>query len=310
MALVGEKWMRWTLLEASTKTLSKLLQKVVGMVSLTLAHTFLATFVIGLVQALAGFIVVKANKKSFFPDALSVFGSCLFGLFAVVSTVLVFIVFLSGGDVGINVFIITLGIVPGALIDRFFFGHFLNFRQWLGIFVAILAGYSVLGWPSLEKFIAMPLWVWLSFCVTMTVTINQAITQKIRKIDPFVKNFWGGMVAVILGSLGAVALSGSGEILINFSPAAKNLWLVSVIMGILIVGMWSFNLLSYREGAFIVLKKLVMNGVYLSSSMVAGVIVFGEELTLAKMIGVFLFVMAFALMDKNAWEFIRSRFDQ
>lgn len=302
---MGEKWMIWTLLEAGTKTSSKLLQKVVGNVSSTLAHVFFATFVVGIVQVVAGFIMVKSRGKKFFPNAMNVLGSCLFGFFAVASTVLALTVFLLGGDVGVNTFIITLSIVPGAMIDKVFFGHPLNSRQWLGVAVAILAGYSILGWPSLSHFLGLPLWVWLSFCNMMTVAINQGITQRIKDVDPFVKNFWGGATTVILCALGIIALGHSG-LFVNFSDQMQKLWLVSAVIGGIVVGMWSFNLLSYKGGASIAIKKLVMNGSYLTSAMLLAIPIFGESLTVGKIVGVLLFLGAFTLMDKGTWKFICS----
>ncbi|MBI2024698.1 MAG: DMT family transporter [Candidatus Harrisonbacteria bacterium] len=304
--MIGERWMRWTFAEAGTKTVSKLLQKVVGNVSTTLAHTFFATLVIGLVQTISGLIVCRVGKKPIFRDGTGILGSCLFGFFAVVSSVLSFSVFLLGGEVGINTFIITLSIIPGALIDRFFFGKQLSGREWFGISVAIFAGYSVLGWPSPATAMKLPLWVWLSFGIAVSVAINQGITQKVKKVDPFFKNFWGGLTTIVL-SLAAVTVLGSFNLFADFSKPMRNLWLVSIVIGAIVVGMWSFNLLSYKGGASIALKKLVMNGAYLITAMLAGVWLFGESLTISKLVGIGLFVIAFALMDRTTWGFITRK---
>lgn len=300
---VGERWMRWTLAEAGTKTASKILQKVIGVVSTTVAHTFFATLVVGLVQTISGLIVTRVRGTPILTDRQSIAGSCLFGFFAVISTVLSFSVFLFGGDIGVNVFIITLSIIPGALIDRFFFGKKLSWREWLGVLVAILAGYSVLGWPSLSGVLALPLWVWLSFGVMCSVAINQGITQKVKKVDPFVKNFWGGLTTLVLCMIGVVAL-GSAKLFTDFSRPMQNLWLAAAIGGVIIVGMWSFNLMSYKAGASIALKKLVMNGAYLITAMFAGVLLFKESFTIGKMVGIGLFTCSFILMDKGTWEFV------
>ncbi|OHA24772.1 MAG: hypothetical protein A3D52_00445 [Candidatus Taylorbacteria bacterium RIFCSPHIGHO2_02_FULL_44_36] len=223
---IGEKWMKWTLCEAGTKTSSKILQKVVGNVCVSLAHTFLATIIVGLVQIVAGLIVARLQKVRLLGNRFNIVGSCLFGFFAVISTVLAFGAFFYGGDMGVNTFIITLSIVPGALIDRFFFNHKLNGREWLGVCIAILAGYAIIGWPSLAEFAKLPLWVWLSFGTMMSVAINQGITQKIKKVDPFVKNFWGGLTTVIFCFVVLVVLGKTG-IVFDFSGSAPKLWLVS-----------------------------------------------------------------------------------
>jgi len=303
MTLIGEAWMKWTLLEACTKTASKVLQKVVGNVSSTVAHTFFATFVVGLVQVVSGYIACRRRKTKIMTDWQSILGACLFGCFAVISTVLGFAVFLLGGDMSINTFFITLSIVPGALIDRFCFGHKLESRAWIGVLVAILAGYAILDWPSLQEVIKMPLWVWLSIATMFSVAINQGITQKVKKIDMFVKNFWGGLTAVILGGLGVIIL-GQSKLFIDFSVDMRKLWIVSIAIGFIVVAMWSYNLLSYKGGASIALKKLVMNGAYLIMVMILGVPLFHEKFTWGKVTGTLLFLAAFVLMDKSTWEFV------
>jgi len=187
--MMGEKWMKWTILEATMKTSSKIVQKTIGVVSSTFGQVAFATFVVGLVQTIAGYVMAKKYNKKIFTDKGSIAGSIWFGLNAMTMTVLCFAVFLYNGDMGVNTFIITLSIIPGALIDTLFFGHKLNRKEWAGIGIATLAGYSILGWPSLHQAMDLPSWVWLSFIVMMLGAINQGITQKIKKIDPFVKNF-------------------------------------------------------------------------------------------------------------------------
>src|SRR3989344_2684204 len=279
--MIGEKWMRWTFAEAGTRTASKLLQKVVGIAASSWIHALFATLVISVVQVISGLTVVKAQKKSLLPDFGQIAGSCLFGLFAFISSVLCFTVFIYNGDIGVNTFIITLSIVPGAFIDRIFFKHKLNWRQWTGVVVAILAGYAVLGFPSLFVALSQPMWVWLSLGITMSAAINQGITQKVKKVDPFVKNFWGGLIALVL-SVVCLAIFGSLGVLTDFSGNMKKLYIVSGLIGFIVVGMWSFNLLSYKGGASIAIKKLVMNGTNLITAMAGGIVFFQETLTLGK----------------------------
>lgn len=299
--------MKWTLIEALTKTSSKILQKFVGVVSSTMSHVFFATMVVGLVQVIGGFSMARKRKTPLLCDQAEVIGSCAFGFFAVVASALSFSVFLYGGEIGVNTFIITLSIIPGALIDRIFFGKRLMKRQWLGIVVGILAAYSILDWPSLSAFADMPLWVWLSFGITMSVAINQGITQKIKKVDMFVKNFWGGLTTVVLASSAIFAL-GSAGLFVDFSSQMGKLWGVSALVGLIVIAMWSVNLLAYKDGASIAIKKLLMNGSYLTMTMIAGILFFGEALTLGKVVGVVLFFAAFSLMDNAIWNYFVSRF--
>ncbi|MDP1719020.1 MAG: DMT family transporter, partial [bacterium] len=289
--------------EAGTKTGSKMLQKVIGTVSQTFPCVVFASLIVGAIQTIAGFLVVKKQGKKLMDDKRNVLGACLFGVLATFSTIVPFSIFYLGGDIGVNTFIITLSIVPGALIDRFVFSHKLNRRQWLGIAVAVLAGYSVLGWPSLRSFLGLPLWVWLSFAVMFLNAVNQGITQAVKTIDPFVKNFWGGLMNLAL-SLGVLAVIGALGVMADISPPMRKLWLAAGIGGLVVIAMWSFNLLSYKGGASIALKKLVMNGAFLVSSMLLGVWVFGEAFTTGKAVGIVLYFTAFALTDNGTWNYI------
>lgn len=304
--MVGERWMRWTLLESATKTSSKLLQKNVGTLASSIGHTFFAAMVVGLVQMISGFIVVKKKGKKLWDTSDNIWGSILFGLMALTSTILVFTTFLYGGEIGTNTFIITLSIIPGAFIDLIFFKHRLSARQWLGVACGIAAGYFVLGNASLGTISKWPTWIWLSIATTVTAAINQGITQKIKGIDPFVKNFWGGGVAVVCSLVAMFAL-GSHHLLIDTSHAMQKLWAVSLGIGMIVVAMWSFNVLSYRDGASIALKKLVMNGAYLISTLVIGSMFLGEKFTTGKAIGIGCYFMAFVLMDNGTWNFLASR---
>lgn len=301
-----EPWMKWAVLEALMKVFATTLHKVTGIISASIGHLLFATAVAGFVQAVVGFVLARTNKKFFAADAVGIAGSLLFGFFAVVSGVLVMSAYLYGGEVGVVVFITTLSIVPGALIDRVFFGYALNTRQWLGIAIAILAGYSILGWPSLHEAFRLPLWVWLALGTMLSLAINQGITQHIKEIDPFVKNFWGGLTRFILAAVAIFIFYPPGASIQYLSM--QKLIVVSAAVGIIGVGMWSFNLLSYKTGASIALKKLVMNGSYLALSLFAGMAFFGEALTVSKVLGVILFVAAFVLMDKGTWRVVISAF--
>lgn len=300
------QWMKWTMLESVTKVASKIFQRLIGVAAASVAHTFLATAIVGLVQTIGGFLMARTKHQKILVDGESILGACLFGLFATISTILGFTVFFFGGDVGINTFIITLSIVPGALIDVFFFKHPLSTRQWLGVALAVLAGYSVLGWPSLTDALNLPIWVWLSLGIMLLSALNQGITQKIKKIDPFVKNFWGGFTTLVLSVIGLCFL-GATELLVDFSSPMLKLCLSSIIIGVIVILMWSFNLMSYKDGAQIAIKKLLMNGAYLTMAMAAGILLFGEALTTAKIVGVLLYLLAFVLMDNGTWRYLFSR---
>ncbi|MCD4761585.1 hypothetical protein K8R32_01360 [bacterium] len=298
-----KSWMKWTFLEALTRTISKVFQKIIGTISHTFGHVLFAALIVGFVQVIGGFILAKVKHQKIITDIGSIAGSCLFGFNACLCTILPFYVFVLGGDIGINTFIITLSIIPGALIDVIFFKHKLELKQWMGIFIAVFAGYFILGTPSLSEFMSMPLWVWLSFIIAIIIAINQGITQKIKKIDPFVKNFWGGLTTLVISFI-ALSFWGSLDLLTNFSPQIQKLWLASIVVGLIVIAMWTYNLLSYKEGAHIAIKKLVMNGSYLTIAMFCGIVIFNEPLNFAKISGVLLYLVAFSFMDKGTNEYL------
>ena len=298
--------MKWALLESIAKVLSKIIQKWIGIVSTTIAHSFFATLVIGIIRILISGIAVWKYKVPVFVEKHLVFGAIGFGIGAVIASVLSFSVFILGGDVGVNTFIVTLAIVPGAFVDRIFFNHSISVRAWCGVGVAILAGYVVLGMPTLTELAHLPMWVGLSFGAMFAVTGNQVITQMIKDINPMVKNFWGGITEVILCT--AILFLIDPVVFKNgWSVGEGNLALGAAICGVIGVAMWSFNVLAYKGGAWIALKKLVMNASYLTMAMIAGIVLFGEDASVTKFAGVALYLVAFVLIDDKTWKAFTGR---
>jgi len=300
-------WMWWTAAEGCTKTFSKVLQKIVGLSALTYQDMIIATAIIGAIQAVIGFYSTKYRELKMFSSIIEVVGACLFGVGAFAATFLCFIIFSLGGDTGVNSFIITLSIIPGALIDWYFFSHTLKMSQWIGIIVAILAGYTVLGCPSLKTTVNLPLWVWLSFITMIIISVNQGITQKIKNIDPMAKNFWGGLTTIVLCILTGAILA-SCNVRINIFVITWKLWAASSVIGLIVVAMWSFNVLSYKFGAYITLKKLVLNTVHLSSVMIISPLFFhSESYHTGKFIGILLYLIALGLMDEKIYNFLKNK---
>jgi drug/metabolite transporter (DMT)-like permease len=300
-------WPLWTVLEALSKTAAKLLQKVVGVKSSLLSHMLWATMIVGVVQVVVGLAVARRRKQALIADHKQVVGACLFGVLAFVATVCGFAAFLPryGGDIGVFTFLVTLSIVPGSLFDRFWFGNKFTFRKWFGIGLAILAGYAVLGWPSLSALTKLPVWVWLGFVTMLAVTLNQVITQTIKAIDPFVKNFWGGLVTVAL-SASLLMFVGLKQLATTDGTVMVRLTGLSAVVGVIVVGMWCFNLVSYKKGASIALKKLVMNGTYLSTAMALGILLFDEPASWSKMSGVGIYLIAYCLAEDGTASYLRT----
>lgn len=150
-------WIKWAFWQGMFGTCSRLLQKLVGRVSLTFKHTIYATFLVGVVQAIFGAIIARRRKVRLMTSPMNIIGAVSFGIMAAVSTVLSFLTFMHGGEVGVATFLITLSIILGAFIDWMFFRYPLSLEQWGGVLVAIVAGYLVLGLPSLKQVLHLPL---------------------------------------------------------------------------------------------------------------------------------------------------------
>ncbi|MBI3046063.1 MAG: HAD hydrolase family protein [Candidatus Harrisonbacteria bacterium] len=307
--MAGESWMKWILLEAVFKTGAKLFQKSVGQLSVTFGHAYAATLVIGLFQVIYAVSRGLTDKSlgSILDAPKHIFGAILYGIIFSVATILTFLVFASGGDVGVNTLIVTLSIVPGALIGYFLFGNTLNFRKILGIVFAAAAGYTVLGYPSLAEISNLPLWIELSFAVMLLLAVIQGIAQWIKESHPLTLSFWGGL-ATILVSLGGLFWLNQVELLADFSLSMRKFWLAAAGTSVFFVGALIFNLLSYKFGAFIAFKNLVMNSSYLIMTMIFGVLFFGEPATFFKAFGTLIFLLAFVLFDDKSWAMVRIIF--
>ena len=308
---MAEPWMKWAMAEGGTKTLSRLLNKYVGIASGTFAGSLAAYAVVSAIQMLGGLAGTTIRGRSIFISPPQLLGAALFGITASIMSVLaVFSFTYEGADVGITTFIVTMSIIPGALIDWVFFKHPLSPRQWLGIAVFIAAGYAVLNFPEIRTLLVLPPWVWLTFGIALLGAVNEGITQwqaqrKIDPLDPLVNNFWIGLTSV-LTSGGALVVFGG---LHSISQLPGRFWLGSAAIGFIVIGMISFKLLAYKGGGSIALKKLIMQAAYLISATFTGWLFYAEPLTVGKLVGMAGYLVAFTLMDKGTWELAR-RFGQ
>jgi len=300
---MGEKWMIWTIYEAVTRTAARSFLNIVGRVSSSLAEVALATTIIGFVQVTIGFIKARSLSKNLLTKKKEIVGACAFGVLAAIVTILGFRVYMLGGDLGVDTFITTLSIIPGLFLDWWIFKHPPEKRHWPALILALTAAYFILGRPSLGDVLLLPTWIGLSFISMFLIAGNQGISQAIKDIDPFVKNFWGGLTQVVTMLIFLPFVYNSESIGKNF----LKIMLVAVCVGVINVCMWYFNQKSYNEGAYIALKKLVLNGTFLSLAVITGVLFFGNTLTLDKVLGILLFFVSFSIWDEKSWNFIKSR---
>ncbi len=193
-----EKWMGWTLLEGISRAIGAGAHDIVGKNSSTTAHAVVNNFIMGAALLISGIIVLPLKKKKIIPENIKdIFWCCLFGVFAIIATAITITAFRLKAELGLYVFIVSLSIIPGILIDKFAFKDRLTKTQILGMGIGMGAAYTILGFPSLSAILKLPLWIWLGFINIFIVSSNQWITRHIKHLDPFAKNFWVGLFIVI-----------------------------------------------------------------------------------------------------------------
>ena len=298
-----EKWLKWAGLEGVVRVASNILQKTVQDLLRESGSVLYLTALIGLAQSVLGFMVAKSTKEKLWMSWRGNVGSVLFGALALLAIVCTFLVFANDGPLSGHVFVVSLSIIPGAVVDRLFFGYRFRSSQILGIGIAVLAGYCVL-LPSVSKMGGLPAWLGFSVLTATLMTLNQGISQAIQVYTtPMAKNVWGGLT-IFLGASTLFVVSGSdmGSVI-----AYKRLTAASLEIGVLSVFLWTFNLWAYQGGAYIALKKLVVNGTLIVTGMLVGVLGFGEQVTPVQMVGFALYVLAFVLVDREIWTFLLAR---
>jgi hypothetical protein len=150
-------------------------------------------------------------------------------------------------------------------------------------------------------------WVPAVLVITFTQSINEALSRASSvKLNIWSNNFWVGLATVFFSIAALVILSlGSGGATLNLS---KTFLLGVMAMGAIVIVMIAFKLLAYIGGGTIALKKLVMQGTYLITSLVAGVLVYNEPFTSGKVVGILLFFVAFIMTDNKTRDTLKKFF--
>jgi len=290
-----EKWIKWAILEAACKTSTKLLQKSVGLASINLSSTLIATGIISLIQVAASILM---NPRCLQAKFKQIIAACCFGAMAFIMTVLGFMVFLFNGDAGTSTFIMSLSVVPSTAIDVVFFKQQFTKKQLLGLVIAISSGFVILDCPlSLKQIAQMPLWIWLSIIMMFCYSINQSITLVIKDMHPIAKNFWGALISLGLVILGLIAFHQFG-CSIEWQLLPSKFYWMNFIIGLIVVVMWSAGAISCQQGAkSVAIKTFIVNATYLSLVIVGGAMLFVEEqLTWFKITGIGLYLVSFVLI--------------
>lgn len=296
-------WLKYAIGEGLMKMTSKLLSKLIGLTG-GVGGVMWANIPLGIVQGFGGLAGAYFNREPLVPSSRAVMGSLLFGVSAFAMTVLGFYSFtFPNTDVGIATFIATLTIIPGIFIDWIFFKNPLSLIQWLGIGMFLLAGYAMFDFPPLSFFAHLPTWIVLWLLIALLGGLNEGITRAISRVSsPFANNFWVGMVTILLG-LGGVAVLHQWNF---FGELSKQFWVVSFIVGAIVLAMISFKLLAYKNGGTIAFTKVVMFGTYLTTVTFAGILFYHEPLTVGKIFGILGFFLAYAFTDKATFASLQN----
>lgn len=294
------RWLGWAFAQALSQTAGQIPRKKVALIGPTGIHALLVMFVIGIIQTVTGLGMAYTTHASLVLKK-DFAGAAIFALGAFLSSMLGIAAFQQGGDIGVVSFIVTMSIIPGTIIDALFFGHHMKRSGWLGILIFLFAGYSILNWPSTEELLRLPSWVWYALGIPVSNAIIEGVTQRFKTMNPWFKNFWGGLVTIAC-CLIALPFMSLQTTLHTITTVKSVFWLWSGLLGLCTVGIWLFNLISYRDGATIAFKKLVVSSTYLLLAMATGVVIFAEPLTRAKIVSLLLYPIAYFLVQRGTKE--------
>lgn len=288
-------WMGYALGEAGFRIGSRSTSQAIGRLTATLPQLLLMTTVVGIVQCCGGIALARARNVRLLAAPVLIGWSVCFGLLASLNTILTFATIQHGGPLGASTFIITLSIIPGALIDRIFFGERLRPMQWGGVSIGIFGMYAMLSFPDLRALTELPLWVWLALANMFGVAVNQGITRAVKAIDPFVKNVWVGATTIACTLPFALPTLATDAAIL---PAM--FWIGTSIIGCFVIGLVSLNVMSYKAGGSIAVKKLIVQGTYLVGATIVGAVAFNESLTVGTAVGLACFLLAFVLLTAKS----------
>jgi len=167
----------------------------------------------------------------------------------------------------------------------------------------------MLGFPALGAILVLPAWVWLTFIAMLLQALNEALSQATKKMNPYPNNFWVGTATAAACAVALITVTpGLGSLKPLIIGAPQALWVGAILGGIIVAVMIAVKLITYRKGGTIAFKKVIMQGNYLITAALAGILIFAEPLTIGKVVGTLGYFVAFALMDNTTWTFLSQKF--
>ncbi len=299
----------WATLEGGNRAVLATVGKVLGEAARSAAWCTLLAVVYGLLQGIQGLIVLRRKGESLRPtDRTACVLYLIFAVGAVVNTTLgVYVYALPGADIAVSTFLRTFSIVFAAPFAWMLFGERLHRHQMAGVLVFLAAGWLFVGMPSLAALQDLPLWMWLSLVIAVFAAVNEVATSAIsarhekRGVRPEIGralyNFWIGTLTFSLALPVFLVLLNSATVLNNGMALVALLIMAS---GIVVQLNWRY--FAYvGDGTFVVIKKFFTLSVYFLLATVLGIIFHAEPVTIQKVAGVPLAIMAFLLIYKKAF---------
>lgn len=309
-------WRLFAVAEGFFKTISAILQKMVGVAMGTLEMGCIAAAFIGAVQAASGFCWALTKRdpevfRALIPSVRDVLGLVLLGFFAgIFGTVLSIYSFTLGADMGVRTLLLSASIVPASVAAAFMWPQTdsLDLRQYGGIGVFLIAMWAMLGFPDMSQLLALKSWVWLVLLMALVAAGSELLSRVMAlRFSAWANNFWVGISTTFFSLVGLVVLALQGEVTLTLT---RTFTLGIVAIGFVVVAMITFKVWAYQGGGTIALKKIIMPGTYLLTAVLAGAVLYGEPITLGKMVGAVLWFGSVALIDKRAAHDLRALWRQ
>ena len=300
-------WLPYSVTEGLARAGGLSVVKALGISLTTIAEGAFATLIIGLVQACGGAALGK-TWRAFWLGPRFFAGCVMFGVLATVQTIVPFMAFHDGAPLALFAFIVVgLSIIPATVLDVLIFRTRLTGKGWFGVCLAALAGYLMLGAPSLHALLHLKPWVALATLAMLAHAANQAVvrylsTMPLRPDAPERGVAQNAQVGLVTALLCAALLLSEGPGALPLHAFDLSFLAGAVAAGLAVVLVIGAGIMAYALGANIPLSKTVATAVFLLSSALVGWVFFGEALSFLHAAGLLLFIFAFALIRGDTRE--------
>jgi hypothetical protein len=297
-------WSFFAISDGLFKTVHMWLFKIIGSLLISLPLFFISTFIVGIIQIIGGLSANLRSRYEVFPRPRYIIGSLLLGVTALYTAIIPMYIFsVSDADIALIAFIISIILIPKALLDKFLYRDPITLIQLISIPLFLFGFYAIVGFPSIEQIKIMPFWAWLALSLPIVILIEELITRVscVGVVSPWVKNFWIGVSTTILSFVAFIVL----EPISMFSNILKNLpfefWFLFIVLGLSILTNVFVRQRTFMYGGSVALKKITMISSYLISSLIVGILFFGNLLNFGEVLGVIALIAGYFFVEREAF---------